>query len=149
MELLDSLSSNQQASTVAELSLNPLFRRDYNSLYRGIQEFLPHSTSEKYPQAVDSLLSVVANTVPPPINRSFYLFGLDVTPHPRPYSATLEDKKYIYQPNAIKGNKPINIGHSYSVIAALPERSETGLVPWVIPLSLLASTFRGQRHFCS
>jgi hypothetical protein len=135
MELLDSLSSNQQASTVAELSLNPLFRRDYNSLYKGIQEFLPDPTNEKYPQAVDNLLSVVSATVPPPVNRSFYLFGLDVTPYPRAYSATLEDKKYIYQPNTIKGNKPINIGHSYSVIAALPERSQTGLVPWVIPLS--------------
>ena len=41
IELLDALSSNQQATSVVELSLNPLFRRDYNSLYRGIQEFYP------------------------------------------------------------------------------------------------------------
>ncbi|BBH39092.1 hypothetical protein myaer102_16170 [Microcystis viridis NIES-102] len=135
MELLDSLSSNRQASTVAELSLNPLFRRDYNSLYKGIQEFLPSPTNDNYQKAVDSLLSVVSATIPPPVSRQFYLFGVDVTPCPRPYSATLEDKKYIYQPNTIKGNKPINIGHAYSVIAALPERSETGNVPWAIPLS--------------
>ena len=45
------------------------------------------------------------------------------------------DKTYIYQPNAIKGNKPINIGHAYSVVAALPERGETGNAPWTIPLS--------------
>ena len=37
IELLDALPSNQQAHSVVELSLNPLFRRDYNSLYRGIQ----------------------------------------------------------------------------------------------------------------
>ena len=46
--LLDALSSNQQAASVVELSLNPLFRRDYNSLYKGIQEFLPHQTDDKY-----------------------------------------------------------------------------------------------------
>ena len=135
MELLDSLSSNCQASSVAELSLNPLFRRDYNSLYKGIQDFLPPPNYPNYEQAVDSLFSLVSAAVPPPELRQFYLFGVDVTPYPRPYSATLSDKTYIYQPNAIKGNKPINIGHAYSVVAALPERGETGNVPWTIPLS--------------
>lgn len=135
MELLDSLSSNLQASTVAELSLNPLFRRNYNSLYKGIQSFLPNQKDEKYSQVVDELLAVVSSTIPAPVSKHFYLFGVDVTPCPRPYSPTLEDKTYIYQPNAIKGNKPINIGHSYSVIAALPERDKTGNLPWTIPLS--------------
>jgi hypothetical protein len=135
MDLLDSLSSNCQASTVAELSLNPLFRRDYNSLYKGIQDFLPPSNHPDYQKDVDGLFSVVSATVPEPVNRPFYLFGVDATPCPRPYSATLADKTYIYQPNPIKGNKPINIGHSYSVVAALPERGETGNTPWTIPLS--------------
>ncbi len=135
MELLDSLSSNLQASTVAELSLNPLFRRNYNSLYKGIQDFLPTPTHPDYQKAVDGLFSIVSATVPAPVNRQFYLFGVDVTPCPRPYAATLLDKTYIYQPNPIKGNKPINIGHAYSVVAALPERGETGNAPWTIPLS--------------
>ena len=135
MDLLDSLSSNFQASTVAELSLNPLFRRDYNSLYKGIQDFLPTPNHPDYEKAVDSLFSVVSATVPAPVDRPFYLFGVDVTPCPRPYSATLPDKTYIYQPNPIKGNKPINIGHAYSVVAALPSRGETGNAPWTIPLS--------------
>ncbi|BAG00318.1 hypothetical protein MAE_04960 [Microcystis aeruginosa NIES-843] len=82
MELLDSLSSNRQASTVAELSLNPLFRRDYNSLYKGIQEFLPSPTNDNYQKAVDSLLSVVSATIPPPVSRQFYLFGAHI-PHPQ------------------------------------------------------------------
>ncbi len=135
MELLDSLSSNLQASTVAELSLNPLFRRNYNSLYKGIQDFLPPPNHPDHQKAVDGLFSIVSATVPAPVNRQFYLFGVDVTPCPRPYAATLPDKTYIYQPNAIKGNKPINIGHAYSVVAALPERGETGNTPWSIPLS--------------
>jgi len=135
MELLDSLSSNCQASSVAELSLNPLFRRNYNSLYKAIQDFLPPPNHPDYEQAVDSLFDLVSAAVPPPASRQFYLFGVDVTPYPRPYSATLPDKTYIYQPNAIKGNKPINIGHAYSVVAALPEQGEMGNVPWTIPLS--------------
>ena len=135
MDLLDSLASNLQASTVPELSLNPLFRRNYNSLYKGIQDFLPPLNHPDYEKAVDGLFSVVSATVPAPVNRKFYLFGVDVTPCPRPYSATLADKTYIYQPNPIKGNKPINIGHAYSGVAALPERGETGNTPWTIPLS--------------
>ncbi|WP_219884696.1 transposase, partial [Merismopedia glauca] len=134
MELLDALSGNQNAKSVAELSLSPLFRRDYNSLYKGIQDFLPPPEQAINEASQDNLLSVVSATVPPPFSRSFYLFGLDVTPYPRPHSGTLEDKKYIYQPNQIKGNKPINIGHSYSVLAALPEHSEPDNSSWVIPL---------------
>ncbi len=80
MDLLDSLSSNLQASTVAELSLNPLFRRDYNSLYKGIQDFLPTTNHPDYRKAVDGLFSVVSATVPEPEDRPFYLFGVDVTP---------------------------------------------------------------------
>ena len=59
-----------------------------------------------------------------------------MTPLPRPYAQTLEERTIIYQPNTVKGNKPINIGHSYSVLTALPEREETGDIPWAIPLTV-------------
>lgn len=135
IELIDSLSSNPQASSVVELSLNPLFRRDYNSLYKGIQKFLPHQTDDKYEQQVNRLLAAVSFTIPTSKSRSFNLLGIDTTPYPRPYSATLADKTFIHYPNPIKGNKPISIGHSYSVVCALPEKIETGNVPWAVPLS--------------
>ncbi|MGB5631291.1 MAG: transposase [Waterburya sp.] len=61
---------------------------------------------------------------------------MDVTPLPRPYAQTLEERTIIYQPNTVKGNKPINIGHSYSILTSLPEREETGDVPWAIPLTV-------------
>ena len=64
IELLDALSSNQQANSVVELSLNPLFRRDYNSLYKGIQEFLPTQTDENYAQRIQTLFSAVSQTIP-------------------------------------------------------------------------------------
>lgn len=56
IELIDALSSNQQAHSVVELSLNPLFRRDYNSLYRGIQEFLPTKTDPNYAKQIIVIL---------------------------------------------------------------------------------------------
>lgn len=43
MDLLDALSGNDGANSVAELSLNPLFRRGYSSLYKAIEFFLPQS----------------------------------------------------------------------------------------------------------
>ena len=110
IELLDALSSNQQASSVVELSLNPLFRRDYNSLYKGIQEFLPPQTDDKYSEQINSLLDAVSFTIPTSKSRPFNLLGIDTTPYPRPYSATLADKTFIHYPNPIKGNKPISIG---------------------------------------
>jgi len=39
MDLLDALSGNDRANSVAELSLDPLFRRGYSSLYKGIKFF--------------------------------------------------------------------------------------------------------------
>ena len=36
MDLVDALSSNQHAQSVAELSLEDCFRRDYSALYKGI-----------------------------------------------------------------------------------------------------------------
>ncbi len=132
VELLDALSSNQQAHSVVELSLNPLFRRDYNSLYKGIQEFLPTKTDENYAQQIQTLFSAVSQTIPT-CSRHFNLFGIDTTPCPRPFAQTLADKTFIHYPNPIKGNKPINIGHCYSVVCALPDPIETENVPWAYP----------------
>ncbi len=135
IELIDALSSNLQALSVVELSLNPLFKRNYNSLYKAIQEFIPDSSSKKYESINKDLLKTVCQTISQPSQRNFNLFGIDATPARCPYSHTLKDRSYIYYPNAIKGNKPINIGHSYSVVAALPEKNETNNPPWTIPIS--------------
>lgn len=48
---------------------------------------------------------------------------------------TLSDRGYIYQPNTVKGNKPINIGHSYSLLSILPEKETCDNAAWAIPLS--------------
>ena len=50
------------------------------------------------------------------------MFAIDTTPAPRPYANTMPERGYIYQPNTIKGNKPVNIGYSYSIVSILPEK---------------------------
>ena len=124
ISLLDALSANTTASTVVELSLSPLFPYGHDSLYRAISAFqLP-------PHALHQLLSLA---IPQDHHCPFWLFGVDVSPHPRPYANTLPDRSIVYKPGAIKGNKPITIGHRYSTVALLPQRNPDD-PPWVIPL---------------
>ncbi|MEG4808402.1 transposase [Microcoleus sp. F8-D3] len=52
-----------------------------------------------------------------------------------PKAKTLADRTYIHQPHTVKGNKPINIGHLYSLLSFLPEPQGIQNIPWSIPLS--------------
>jgi DDE superfamily endonuclease len=142
MDLVDAIAANTTARSPVELSLSSLFRRGYSALYKGIQEMSLRSqsnsteteTSQKPP--IEARTEAIAELIPTPKQKQFYLWAIDVTPLPRPYAKTLLERKIIYQPNTIKGNKPINIGHSYSVLTSLPEREETGDMSWAIPLTV-------------
>ena len=125
-ELLDALSSNQGARSPVELSLSPLFRRQYPSVYTAIEDF--HLDPEVYRE----LLGMIA---PDPEVRPFWLFSTDATPHPRPYAKTLADRSYVHAPTPLKSNKPVTVGHAYSTVVILPEK-EAGEAPWVIPASV-------------
>jgi DDE superfamily endonuclease len=145
MDLLDALCSNNNAPSVVQLSINPLFRAGYSTLFKTIAEsLLPGVTEQEKGQLEDSTpqkeqlfqcLDLIAQVVPQPQQRSFFLLGLDCTSIGRPFAKTLEDRGMVYQPTQIKGNKPITIGHSYSLIAVLPERTDKD-APWTIPLQM-------------
>ncbi len=142
MDLVDAISANTTARSPVELSLSALFRREYSALYKGIQE-LSRTTQSDSTEAdksqksqISDRIQTIAELIPTPQQKPFYLWAIDVTPLPRPYAKTLGERTIIYQPNTVKGNKPINIGHSYSVLTALPEREETGDIPWAIPLTV-------------
>lgn len=149
MDLLDTLAGNTQANSIAELSLSPLFPRSYNSIYKAIKESFNTTIQEKNNEVKpnnevklevgeekpNKLIRVVSELIDEPQQRPFYLFVTDTTPHPRPYSKTLAERGYIYQPNTIKGNKPINVGHYYSVLSILPEKETDSHAAWTVPLS--------------
>ena len=127
MDLVDALSSNTTAKTAVELSLNPHFRRHYTALNKAvIVDALPDQ----------ELAGLACQTIGAPSKRKFHLFAVDVTSAPRPFADTLPDRGFVYQPNTIKGNKPIVIGHQYSFWAWLPEYAPQKTGNWVVPLSM-------------
>ncbi len=121
MDLLDALASNTSGQSVVELSLNPLFQRQYSSLFDALDNFLGPDSGEgalALRRAKEQqLLRLIAPFLPLPQQRRFWLFGCDATTIPRPFAATLPDRGFQYQPNTLRGNKPVTIGHAYSTLA--------------------------------
>jgi ribosomal 50S subunit-recycling heat shock protein len=153
LDLIDALSTNKNAQSVTQLSDNQFFRRKYNSLTKVIHYFLVSNDDEEVqdnqdkssPSTVDyqvnkqiqkAIQTQIAHLCPVPKKKKFFLFASDVTPAVRAYAKTLEDKSIVYAPNPAPGNKPIAVGHAYSVLACMPEKAATSHAPWIIPLSV-------------
>lgn len=125
MELVDAICSNPHARSVVEYSLTPCFRRSYSTIFKAINEMEWGELTTAH---------LLAPYLHRPRQRPFWLLGTDITPQPRQFAHTLADRGIVYQPNAIKGNKPVTIGHQYSTTGLLPE-AEEGISPsWVVPL---------------
>jgi len=140
MDLLDALSSNTHARSVIELSLSPLFRRGYSSVHDSIDVFFEATDAERAEAErrgqEERFLRLIAGQLPQSQQRKWWLFGIDVTSTPRPFARTLQDRSFVHRPNPIAGNKPVTIGHQYSVLAFLPEKEGSQSPPWVVPLSV-------------
>jgi len=125
LELVDALCSYPAANSPVELTLAPVFRRSYTALYKTITDV----AWENIPVA-----QLLGAYLPHPEQRRFWLLGVDVTAQPRPFASTLEDRGFVYHPNAVAGNKPVTIGHQYSTVALLPEQEPGVTNSWVVPL---------------
>ena len=125
MELVDTICSNPDARSVVEYSLTPCFRRSYSTIFQAMKEM-----------EMDALMVArqVGPYLPRPQQRPYWLLATDVTPQPRPFARTLPDRGIVYQPNPIKGNKPITVGHQYSSLVLLPEAEADVSPSWVVPL---------------
>lgn len=71
----------------------------------------------------------------PSQTRPFILFAIDSTPLPRRFTKKLSERTIVYQPNPSPGNKPIVVGHQYSLVGFLPEKTNDS-PPWILPLSI-------------
>ena len=130
IELVDALCSYGRVRSPVELTLAPCFRRTYSTLYKAVDEF-----SCGTGHGAKQWVHLLAAYLPRPQQRPFWLLGVDVTAQPRPYASTTTDRGMVYQPNLVKGNKPITVGHQYSTVALLPE-AEANLSPsWLVPLT--------------
>ena len=59
-----------------------------------------------------------------------------MTPQPRIHAQILEDRSYVHQPNTVKSNKPITIGHAYSSVVLFPEEEGEHGPVWAVPLGV-------------
>lgn len=138
LDLLDALSSSPQARSVVELSLSPLFRREYSSVNDAIAHLFQASSPDKAGEERRTwerdVARLIGRYLPAPQQRRFWLLGTDVVPIPRPFARTLAERLFVYQPNPVAGNKPVTIGHPYSVVACLPEKVRGDDPPSVVPL---------------
>lgn len=122
MDTVDTLASAVGVRSPVELVLLPAFReRHYSALYQAIGAF---------PLSESALLRLFIRHLPPAQARRFHLFSVDTTPHPRPYAQCLEDREYVHAPTPVPGQKPVTIGHRYSLLAYLPEKAYPQAPPW-------------------
>ena len=125
MELVDAMCGVPNAHSVVEYSLSPSFRRSYSMISKGIAgvDFEPLWLPYR-----------LAPYLPRPQKWPFWLLLVDVTPAPRPYAQTLEDRGMVYQPEVVKGKLPVTIGHQYSTVALGLEPEAGVSSSWVLPL---------------
>jgi hypothetical protein len=136
LDLLDAFSSNDRARSIVELSLNPCFRRQYSALYKAItaaylESDYPVCSLEAYQQG-----AVLLNTLPPPTQLPYPVFGLDETPNERVYARCLSDRQNIHRSTSVAAQRPVSEGHNYSVLAAFPEAAADDWSRWALPLSV-------------
>ena len=125
MELVDAICSVGDADSVVAYSLAACFRRSYSTIFKAINEM---ELDEKW------LVQQISRSLPQPRRWPFWLLMVDVTPAPRRYAPTLADRGMVYQPEVVKGKKPVTIGHQYSTVA-LGVEDEAGMTSsWVLPL---------------
>jgi len=143
MELVDALSSTTSAKSIVELSLNPLHHRNYCSITRVLSEFYVPKCflkNKEVPSSVknqknEELTKLLSSYCPALEKRKYLVFGVDCTANPRLYAPTVSDRNFVHTPTVISGNKPITIGHQYSIAAYFPEKKEDRNPPWIVPLS--------------
>lgn len=134
LDLLDALSSNERARSPVEVSLNPLFRRQYSALYRAItdaydEQDYPVCSLEAYHQG-----HALLEAIPLPSHGRYRVFGIDETPCERLYAQCLRDRQTIHRSTPVPGQLPISVGHNYSILGALPDVNEADWSRWAVPI---------------
>ena len=131
MNLLDALTGyGHKCDSVVQLSNASCFERKYSSITDVIADGLPEANWSEIRKLVYQQINTDAHSKKKP-NR----FIVDCTPNPRPYAKKLADRHITHAPNPAPGNKPICVGHQYSVLTLLPNDPIAEEKHWLIPLS--------------
>ena len=111
-----------------ELSEAPLFERKYSSITDAISEGLPHSEKE-------TIKNLIFKSCKPAPEKVIQL-SVDCTNNNRQFSKTLTDRSMVHAPNPAPGNRPVCVGHQYSMVGLHPSCEKEKKKHWVLPLSM-------------
>ncbi len=117
-ELTDAILLTRNAYSLADLSLSPVFRRKWSSIYEALQDSRPQR---------QKLMQLYIKQMPA---QGRPLLAGDHTAWSRPNAVTLQERTIEHSSVSIAGNKPITVGQGYSTIAWIPEDSGS----WALPL---------------
>ncbi|MFN6488108.1 MULTISPECIES: NF041680 family putative transposase [unclassified Nostoc] len=117
-ELTDAILLTRNAYSLADLSLSPVFRRKWPSIYEALQDSRPQR---------QKLMQLYIKQMP---THGRPLLAGDHTAWSRPDAVTLQERTIEHSSVTVAGNKPITVGQGYSTIAWIPEDSGS----WALPL---------------
>jgi len=120
-DLVDAVLTSRSVTSFAELSLSPVFRRAWQSLYKVLMRSEPPDSK---------LLSLYSDYLPTPAVGTQMLLAGDHTAWPRVWSPTLKERTYEHQPQSHPDDSAVTIGQGYSSLVCVPEASGS----WVLPL---------------
>jgi len=119
-ELVDALLVGAPIRSYPELSLMPVFRRKWPSVYAAVEDG---------GQDREWLESCFVQQLP---SSGPVLFSLDGTAWPHPAARALADLQYVFSPTPAVDGGSIVVGHPYSVLAWIPECGRS----WAGPMSI-------------
>ncbi len=117
-DLMDAALTSRSPSSFAELSLSPLYRRQWSSLYKVLERSRPPH---------QALMDLYCEHLP---SREPVVLVGDHSAWPRLWSKSLKERTYEHHPQASPGGKPITVGQGYSSLVCIPELSGS----WALPL---------------
>ena len=117
-ELTDAILLTRHAYSLADLSLCPVFRRQWPSIYEALEDCRPSR---------QKLMKLYIEQIPTDVRP---LLAIDHTSWSRPDAVTLQERTIEHRPTNVPGSKPITLGQGYSTIAWIPETTGS----WALPL---------------
>ena len=117
-DLMDAVLVTRSVYSFVELSVSPVFRRQWSSIYEAIEDSNPPR---------EELMRLYIEQLPQ--TEQIILAG-DHTAWSRLEAITLKERTYEHQAQPMSGAKPVTVGQGYSTIAMIPEMSGS----WALPL---------------
>lgn len=130
VNLVMALASFEQAHSLVEFSLSPVFHYQYSSIRDAIGEL---ATGRRDRAKVQSLIQrlCLAHYAFEGDGPDRVVFQTDTSPVCKAHSPTLKHRTYVAVPNQmIRGNKPVGIGYEVSFV-----NLSEGTTKWSLPLS--------------